>query len=406
MGNRRENAGMAGLVIGMALLIGTGFLAFFAIRNSYMAEQQRMIGKLYEKNPEVCAQILQDMFGESSSGEDVEKGREALISLGYTGEGVSYLYQHTGWNLVYGKAFLVQAGIAAALFCLFLYLQKKREKEEDALIQDIREARERGDRLEASKYSFCKGELAGEISKAMEMLHSKEKFLTEKNERTQAFIENIAHQIKTPLSCISLSMDLMLEKAEENQKERIMECFPYLDSIGALMKRLLDIGRLEAGKILMRREAVCIESLLEDCRNSLPGGEQKISICLEGREKSGEYYGDYEWLKEAILNILKNCLEHDKSGEKVQVSYAWTEEGVKIVIRDHGEGISEKDLPYIFDRFYIPEEIKSSHTGIGMNLAKLVAEKHFGSIKAMNREEGGAAFIVVLPVYGLKNGKL
>ena len=71
------------------------------------------------------------------------------------------------------------------------------------------------------------------------------------------------------------------------------------------------------------------------------------------------------------------------------------------MIRDHGTGISEKDLPHIFDRFYLSEKTGTSHVGIGLNLARLVVEQHFGSVTARNAEEGGAEFTVILPAYSI-----
>jgi signal transduction histidine kinase len=173
------------------------------------------------------------------------------------------------------------------------------------------------------------------------------------------------------------------------------------------MKRLLDIAGLEAGKILMHRERISLGSLLEECRAEFPDGAKRIFISMAGeQERTGEYYGDPEWLKEVFCNILKNALEHSGGDEPVEVTGWRTEEGIKIAIRDHGKGISEADLPHIFDRFYPVGEEKHSHTGIGLNLAKLIIEKHFGTIKADNYENGGAVFSIVLPDYGLKNEKI
>lgn len=403
---RRRNSVWTMIFLAAIILIaGAGLYTFTMTRNLFMEEQQRLIGRLYEKNSEICEEIVPYMFGENVNRDDVEKGREAMVALGYTEKGAYYLYQNMGWERIYLSSLLFQAVTAAVLFGLLIQLRKKDEKEESTLAQDIRRIRSQGGTLERKRYGFCGEAVIAEISKVLENLQAKEKYLVEKNKRTQIFIENIAHQIKTPLSCVSLSLDLMMEEVEDKQKERIARSFQYLESVEALMKRLLDIGRLEAGKVILHKESICMESLLEECAEALPDGKERILIEAEGRENREVYYGDYEWLKEAFSNILKNCLEHDKSKEKIRVLLSETAEGMKITIRDHGKGISEKDIPYIFDRFYIPEEAKASHTGIGLNLAKLVIEKHFGTMKAVNHEEGGAVFLVVLPAYDLKSKK-
>ena len=148
-----------------------------------------------------------------------------------------------------------------------------------------------------------------------------------------------------------------------------------------------------------------MEVLFKDCMMLLNPEGNRFALETEG-ETEQVFYGDYEWLKEAFSNILKNCMEHDKSKNAVQIKLVQRKEHIFIQIRDHGPGIASEDLEHIFDRFYIPEHAKKSHTGIGLNLAELVIKKHFGVIEAYNHENGGAVFSVLLPSYGLKNEKL
>lgn len=404
---KKEILWMTGFWSVILLMIGIGMLPFLRVRHSFFIGQQNMIGALYEKSPQICEEITADMFAPDFFQKDTGKGRRALTLMGYTEEGMTYLYQNTGWDKFYLGAGSVQIFAAAILVYGMIWRRKQKRQEEDAFIRDIRKAEtDRGD-FQIAHHTFLRKDVLYEISKILEMLQKKELYLQEKNKDMQAFIENIAHQIKTPLSCISLSLDLMLEDAAGKQKQQLQACFRYLDNVETLIKKLLDIGRMEAGKILMQREAVSVSDLLEACRDSLTEGKERIWICQNQKGSLGEtYYGDPHWLREAFLNILHNCLEHDQSGEQVAVQISETAEGVKVIIRDHGTGISNKDLPFIFDRFYVPEGEKFSHTGIGLNLAKLVIEKHFGTFKVRNHEDGGAEFSVVLPIYALKNEKM
>ncbi|MEY8427474.1 HAMP domain-containing sensor histidine kinase [Lachnospiraceae bacterium 46-15] len=398
MFKKRDSFWITGFAAGTLLILIIGSLSLFFIKNSFITMQQAIIGKLYEKSPEICAETLEYVFNEDITEEAAKKGMQALISLGYTEKGGYYLYRHMGWSKIFFGILSLQGIFALLLLCLFFYVKKQNFREEEIVIQDIRNGK-----LQISKYRFLDNKVILEIAKLLDMLHAKEAYLSEKNKSIQAFIENIAHQIKTPLSCISISMDLMLEEAEQIQRERILSSFLYLNRIESLLKILLDIGRLESGKTIMHREPFCMNHLFMECRDILPDGKHRISILAEMPDENGiEYHGDYEWLKEAFLNILKNCLEHGSTKEPVSVSLSQTPEGIKIIIRDHGKGFSEKDLPYIFNRFYIPEVQKNSHTGIGLNLAKLVIEKHFGTLKAKNHEKGGAVFSIVLPEYSLK----
>ena len=406
MTKQNHSSKFTGAFMLILLLIAVGCLPYFVIQRSFMTFQQNVIGILYEKDPLLCEKTVPCLFEKDIFWKPSKEGRDAMIALGYTEKGAFYLFQGSGLNGVFLGALSVQILLALFFFYRMLYLKKLRLAEEHALSLAIRSAKTKEQELSSGNYRFFSEELLYEISDVLQMLRAKEQFLQKKNRHTQMFIENIAHQIKTPLSCISLSLDLMLEEAETGQKERILECFSRLGSIETLMKRLLDIGRLEAGKIILHREPLPMSQLFEECKSALPNGETRIQIVSEIMEQPDRpYYGDYEWLKEAFSNILKNCLEHDDSGRPVLVSLAQTAEGVKITVRDHGPGIAPEDLPYIFDRFYIPKHQKKSHSGIGLNLAKLIIEKHFGILHVQNHTDGGAVFSIVLPVYALKNEK-
>lgn len=398
----------------LLLLMAAGTCLFaWEVRQDYEEGLKSMIGRLYEEDPESAEQMMGWLF-EGERGGAVEKGEEALTALGYTDKGAEYLYEQSRLYTFSAGMVCVEILAGIALLILFVWMERLREEREEELVRRIRSsemapaASGRGQPEEpADGGSQSDGAvqpeepeqaLEYEIAKLFERLEAEEHYLQEKNLMTQNFIENIAHQIKTPLSCISISQERILEGTEGEARELAQQSLRYTDEIGKLMKRLLDIGRLEAGKVIWHREMFRMADLLEDCAASLEDGTERI---LTMGDREAEYYGDYEWLKEAFSNILKNCLEHDASGEKITASLTQSREGIKIVIRDHGPGISEKDLPHIFDRFYLPEKTGTSHVGIGLNLARLVIEQHFGTVAARNAEGGGAEFTVILPAYSI-----
>lgn len=398
----------------LLLLMAAGTCLFaWEVRQDYEEGLKSMIGRLYEEDPESAEQMMGWLF-EGERGGAVEKGEEALTALGYTDKGAEYLYEQSRLYTFSAGMVCVEILAGIALLILFVWMERLREEREEELVRRIRsgemapaasgreQPEEPADGGSQSDGAVQPEEpeqaLEYEIAKLFERLEAEEHYLQEKNLMTQNFIENIAHQIKTPLSCISISQERIMEGTEGEARELAQQSLRYTDEIGKLMKRLLDIGRLEAGKVIWHREMFRMADLLEDCAASLEDGTERI---LTMGDREAEYYGDYEWLKEAFSNILKNCLEHDASGEKITASLTQSREGIKIVIRDHGPGISEKDLPHIFDRFYLPEKTGTSHVGIGLNLARLVIEQHFGTVAARNAEGGGAEFTVILPAYSI-----
>lgn len=395
----------------LLLLMAAGTCLFaWGVRQDYEEGLKSMIGRLYEEDPESAEQMMGWLF-EGERGGAVEKGEEALTALGYTDKGAEYLYEQSRLYTFSAGMVCVEILAGIVLLILFVWMERLREEREEELVRRIRsgemapaasgreqpeETADGGSQSDgAAQPEEPEQALEYEIAKLFERLEAEEHYLQEKNLMTQNFIENIAHQIKTPLSCISISQERILEGTEGEARELAQQSLRYTDEIGKLMKRLLDIGRLEAGKVIWHREMFRMADLLEDCAASLEDGTERIQVV---GDRDAEYYGDYEWLKEAFSNILKNCLEHDASGEKITASLTQSREGIKIVIRDHGPGISEKDLPHIFDRFYLPEKTGTSHVGIGLNLARLVIEQHFGAVAARNAE-GGAEFTVILPAY-------
>lgn len=383
-------------VILLLMAVGTCFFAW-SVRQDFESGIKSMIGELYEEDPQSAEQMMNWLF-EGERDASAGKGQEALTAMGYTEKGTEYLYEQSRIYTFSVGMICAEILAGAALLILFLRMERLREEREEDLVRRIRSGDMAPETGGEGQPEESEQALEYEITKLFERLEAEEHYLQEKNLMTQNFIENIAHQIKTPLSCISISQERILESTEGEARELARQSLRYTDEIGKLMKRLLDIGRLEAGKVIWYREMFRMADLLEDCAASLENGTERIRVT---GDRDAEYYGDYEWLKEAFSNILKNCLEHDPGGEKIIVSLTRSREGVKIVIRDHGTGISEKDLPYIFDRFYLPEKTGTLHVGIGLNLARLVVEQHFGSVTARNAEGGGAEFTVILPAYSI-----
>lgn len=364
------------VILGLALICSLA-VTFIGIQR-YEQLVQEQLGVVYEANQEGANVLVQYMLEGENQQEMLEKGRNALKSLGYTKESLYYLSRQSNLVKCWKGFVLLLAILLVGSVSLLLRMRYVMQKEQQLLQKQLQNLEKR---------------------KAIE------DYEKEQNKRLQSFIENVAHQIKTPLSRISTSLDIMREGEPEavDREERIEECFGHLDSVNSLMKRLLDIGRLEAGKILFQKDKIELDALLQDTVKSCGEGASRIEIEYQPvKEQDNVFYGDYEWLKEAFLNILMNCLEHDRSGERILFRCRREQEYFVVVIRDHGNGFREAEIPNLFDRFYLPENAKASHVGIGLNLTKLIIEGHFGTIVAKNHEDGGAVFDILLPVYQLK----
>lgn len=233
-------------------------------------------------------------------------------------------------------------------------------------------------------------------------------------------IADIAHQLKTPLT----SMSLMTELLEEYQTARTREYYSRLsvqiERLKNLVSGLLALAKLDSHGIVFCKERIAVTELVESVSESLREmmAARQITVAVEGYipgnmyqdkaeyktegsiAESGQYaaetecfiYADRQWTEEALLNILKNCVEHTPDGGRIRVSFGRNPIYVELRMEDGGSGFAAKDLPHIFERFYRGEGAAKDNAGIGLALAKAVLEEQNGYLYAENSADGHACF--------------
>lgn len=168
-----------------------------------------------------------------------------------------------------------------------------------------------------------------------------------------------------------------------------------VDRVDSLVVVLLKMAKLDSGTAILQKERISIKELILHSAEPLAISMDLhgVKLCLNGND-TDSFQGDFRWSAEAITNILKNGIEHMENGGNLYVS--WSEKSVysEIEIEDEGSGISDEELPHIFERFYRGKTARHSGFGIGMAMAQSIFAKQNGTIKAQNREEGGAKFII------------
>lgn len=208
-------------------------------------------------------------------------------------------------------------------------------------------------------------------------------------------IADISHQIRTPLTSLNLIISRLSQKtySEEKRQQLLHELEILLRHIDWLIQTLLKISKLDAGTIRMREETVSVRELLQKTVRELA-----ISIELRNQNiflscpEDVSYAGDELWIQEALCNIVKNCVEHTPKGGSLWLEAEENAIYTQIIIRDNGPGISKKDLPHLFERFYKGENSSAQSVGIGLALAKMIIKRQGGIITAENDIRGGACF--------------
>lgn len=275
--------------------------------------------------------------------------------------------------------------------------QRKRQKREEQRIEELTRyllAAERGEAAVLSCREDAFSHLEDAIYKAVMELKSTKEAAVRGHEVLSGRIADIAHQLKTPIT----SMLLMTELLEDQQTEEGRECLQRLCSqihrLQNLVHALLSMAKLESHAIRYEMEAIDVESLIEGAAGPLLELLQSRQIRLDASGEAAFIRADRQWTEEAILNVLKNCAEHTPIGGLIRVR--WLENPLYTEIRftDGGKGFSKKDLPHLFERFYRGEGAQKDSAGIGLALAKLIAEQQNGQIYAENTIDGHAGFLL------------
>ena len=353
------------------LMFGNVLLCQSAVRRRHLADYTAATGRIYREDEAVSQEITEALLKDAFTTDDILAGERALQKFGYTADGIRFAKKEDIYLYTICDAIFL---LLAVLLIIVVFLQRR--------------------------YLFLAA--AGEKERVRaELMRSnlgEERYLESKAKQTQNYLENVSHQIRTPLTNIMLNIGLVYEEQNEAGKEILDECSAHAERINCLIERLLKIGRLEAGKIEFERHEENIKELAERLVFSY---RRKNRMITEFEDVSLSV--DYDWLYEAFQCLLDNCLEHIGAENHVFFSVKKEERSAVIIIADDGAGFNEEDIPYLFERFYSSGDARASkHFGIGLNLAKLIVEGHYGTITACNRADGGAEFLIRLPQYRLK----
>lgn len=217
------------------------------------------------------------------------------------------------------------------------------------------------------------------------------------------FFTNIAHELRTPLTII-LGMATQLKtisKKEVQQKGGLIQ--RNGQQLLNLINQLLDLAKLEAGKLPIQFVhgdlLLYLHYLLESFHSMAATKNIRLHFLPDMEQLWMDY--DKEKIKQIISNLLSNAIKHTSSGGDIYLQISRTKNGVLLSFRDTGKGISEADLPYIFERFY-QAETQRVGTGVGLSLTKELIQLLDGEISVTSRLNKGSTFEVRLPILNTK----
>ena len=284
------------------------------------------------------------------------------------------------------------------LFSIHFWYQQNCEKQLSEMISYLSLVQERLDLPELKTFKEGQfGILQSEIYKVVVLL--KETYSKElKQKKYMAdILSDISHQIKTPIAAITIMTDL-LESSELSEEERLeyaAKIDKQVNRITWLIRNLLTISQLEADVLELKQEKVNLHHLMERVEEAFELMAEVKNISLEIQINPEIWLVcDEHWTSEAFSNIVKNCIVHTPEGGRVSISASQDNFATHIKISDNGEGVEQKHLPHIFERFYKAGNTSSNSVGIGLSMTKQIVLKQNGTISVTSEKGKGTEFYV------------
>ncbi|MBU5228278.1 HAMP domain-containing histidine kinase [Clostridium senegalense] len=345
-------------------------------------------------NPDIEQALVSSLKNKNEI--EINKGKKILKQYGYF-EDSKVIFNN---NQIFSKLFI---SILLLIFLLFSYfggslvvsnfMRCKRIKNLTEYLYDINQGIYR---LHTEKKEDEFSILEDELYKTVMMLRESREKEKEEKEKLCNNLADISHQLKTPLTSMSLMIEL-LEISSIKGDEAL-----YIESISAQIQRLnylvsslLILSKIDADAMTLEYKPINVYELIGVAVEPLHLMIEKKNQQLLIKDNSDVFFsGDFYWTNEAILNIVKNCSEHTPNGGEISIDYKQNPICTQIIIEDNGEGFNNKDIPHLFTRFYKGSNSSKDSVGIGLALANSIIKKQNGEIIAMNKETGGAQFII------------
>jgi signal transduction histidine kinase len=261
---------------------------------------------------------------------------------------------------------------------------------------------------------FADGDLHARVEDYADFAHSEElqglaHDFDRMAERIQALIErqkhllwDISHELRTPLTRIGLAIGLVRQRVPDLPPKEFNRVDREIERLNQLIGQILTIARLESGTRQEDRQMVDMRELVEEVAGDggLEADVEDITIRVEC-ERPVRIHGSRELLRAAIENVLRNAIRHAPPASAVTIQLAQAEDKISLTICDQGPGVSEGDLPHLFEPFFRSADARMNDpggTGLGLAMTRRIVEWHGGSVTAQNRKPAGLLVTMEFPV--------
>jgi len=394
----RFAAGLAVLLAVFVLVaLGLADLGMKAFQRTLVESQAAVVGAVIDRYPDAEADIARQIRQADDAA--MRKGQALLDRYGIGAEQLAYETDALG--RLYRMNAALYASLAAAVFAVlaaaffrFIARRYRIVRGIEAYARAIAEGGSSLDIRDNDEGEFSR--MKNEIYKITTMLREQAERLERDQRSLAASIADISHQLKTPLTSLSVMTDLLEgNPAADKRAEFVQRIRSQLRRMEWLVTSLLKLSKLDTGTAGMKRVPYRVRTVIDRALDTLaiPLELRSQQVTVEGDDRV-ELTGDPDWTCEALINILKNCVEHTPEHGRIHIAFEDNPLFTRITITDNGAGIDREDLPHIFRRFYKGKNASDDSVGIGLAMSHAIISKQGGDISAESEKGKGTRFII------------
>jgi signal transduction histidine kinase len=371
------------------------FYQYRVYTNNFNSKIEMILVNVSSKYPDIDKNELMEIIN-SNTNTQTDLFKEYGIDL----KSDSVIIQN---DKLFIKFSIINIGFIIALSIILLVIFIKYNKSKDKKLQEItryiEEINNKNYMLDIEDNTEDElSILKNEIYKTTVMLKEVAENSVKDKVNLKDSLSDISHQLKTPLTSMSIIVDNLMDNPEMDSKTRngfIKDIRREIFNVNFLVNSLLKLSRLDANSVhFINKEVSIYEIIQEAIKNvSVLCDLKNINILVDG-DKQLKINCDIKWQVEAITNILKNCVEHSKENSNIEIFFEENNVYSKIEIKDYGVGIDKEDISHIFERFYKGKISSGESVGIGLALSKSIIESNNGYIGVESEVGKGSLFTI------------
>jgi signal transduction histidine kinase len=247
--------------------------------------------------------------------------------------------------------------------------------------------------------------LSGDAREIAERLNSRLDALATTEKEQQQFIADVSHELRTPLTVLRGSLEVTLEEERRpvEYREALGNALLEVRHLARLSQNLLFLVRGESGRITLSFANMDLTRLLSDFARelTLASADRGLTVTVEIPERPITAFVDADRLQQVFQNLFENAMRYTPAGGSIRVRLTSSPGEARMEVSDTGIGIPEKDLPFVFERFFRSDRARRAYTGgsgLGLSIARWIVEAHKGKIAVSSAVGKGTTFTVMLPL--------